>query len=97
MNFQTTVITNLNLKTRRENVMNFTQNSTSFAQSILIATATSLVFCFLVRVLESISTVVTFGDRIVVCMAASGIILSSIFGWMTFLFWKERKEKFEVD
>ena len=77
--------------------MNFIQNSTSFAQSILIATVTSLVFCFLVRVLESISTVVTFGDRIVVCMAASGIILSSVLGWMLFLFWRERKEKEKVN
>ena len=75
--------------------MNFTQNNTSLAQSILIATVTSLVFCFLVRVLESISTVVTFRDRIVVCMAASGIILSSVLGWMLFLFWRKyRKEKF---
>lgn len=71
------------------------QKQTYLAQSILIATVTSLVFCFLVRVLESISTVVTFGDRIVVCMAASGIILSSVLGWMLFLFWRKyRKEKF---
>lgn len=77
--------------------MNFTQNNTSLAQSILIATVTSLVFCFLVRVLESISTVVIFGDRIVVCLAVTGIILSSVFGWMTFLFWRERKEKVKVN
>jgi hypothetical protein len=71
------------------------QKQTYLAQSALIATVTSLVFCFLVRVLESISTVVTFGDRIVVCMAASGIILSSVLGWMLFLFWRKyRKEKF---
>lgn len=73
------------------------QKQTYLAQSVLIATVTSLVFCFLVRVLESISTVVTFGDRIVVCMAASGIILSSVLGWMLFLFWRERKEKVKVD
>lgn len=71
------------------------QKQTYLAQSALIATITSLVFCFLVRVLESISTVVMFGDRIVVCMAASGIILSSVLGWMLFLFWRKyRKEKF---
>lgn len=73
------------------------QKQTYLAQSVLIATVTSLVFCFLVRVLESISTVVTFGDRIVVCMATSGIILSSVLGWMLFLFWRERKEKVKVD
>lgn len=77
--------------------MNSIQNIPSLVQSALIATIISLAFCFIVRVLESISTIVTFGDRLVVCMAVSGIILSSIFGWMTFLFWKERKEKFEVD
>lgn len=73
------------------------QKQTYLAQSALIATVTSLVFCFLVRVLESISTVVMFGDRIVVCLAVTGIILSSVFGWMTFLFWRERKEKVKVD
>ena len=73
------------------------QKQTYFAQSALIATVTSLVFCFLVRVLESISTVVIFGDRIVVCLAVTGIILSSVFGWMTFLFWRERKEKVKVN
>lgn len=73
------------------------QKQTYLAQSALIATVTSLVFCFLVRVLESISTVVIFGDRIVVCLAVTGIILSSVFGWMTFLFWRERKEKVKVN
>lgn len=77
--------------------MNSVQNITSIAQSTIIVTVTSLVFCFIVEALESISIVVTFGDRIVVCLAATGIILSFVFGWMTFLFWRERKEKVKVD